>query len=349
MSCKFDNETIIIFGGTGSLGNALTERFLTEKYNVKKIIIFSRDEFKQHEMRLRFLDENVCTDEIIYSNFSRKVEFKIGDIRDYHSVVAALKNVDVVFNTAAIKQVPVAEYHPMEAIKTNIIGTENIINAISEYNLPVHSVIGTSTDKACRPINAYGMTKSLMERIMIVANIHCPTTRFILTRYGNVISSRGSVIPLFADQIKRNQNITITDPNMTRFLMDINVAVSTICKAYMNAKPGEIYIPHIPSVKITDIATAMIGDKDIKTSYIGIRPGEQLHELLISNAEIRRSYCKDKYYVIPSSLPELWDGTITPPDKFIHSFSIMDEYSSKDGLMSFDEVKKLLDSKGLIP
>lgn len=349
MHYAFEDDTILIMGGTGSLGNALTERFLSKDYNIKKIIIFSRDEFKQHEMRLKFLNKKICTDEVIYSNFTRKVEFKIGDIRDYHSVVNALKNVDVVFNTAAIKQVPVAEYHPMEAIKTNIIGTNNIITAIAEHNFSVHTMMGISTDKACEPINAYGMTKSLMERLVIAANISCPTTRFILTRYGNVMASRGSVIPLFTDQIKNGQDITITDKDMTRFMMNLPQAVDTIMETYKYANPGEIYIPRIPSAKVTDVANAMIGDKKINIKYIGIRPGEKLHEILISNSEIRKSYHKDYYYVIPPALPELWKDVSVPPDGFVYNVKNMDEYSSKDNILSSIEVKKLLEKENLLP
>jgi FlaA1/EpsC-like NDP-sugar epimerase len=341
-------DTVLIVGGTGSLGNALTERLLSKDFDVQKIIIFSRDEFKQHEMRLKFLNKKICTDEVIYANFSRKVEFQIGDIRDYHSVVRALKGVDVVFNTAAIKQVPVAEYYPMEAIKTNIIGTNNIITAISEFNLPVHTVVGISTDKACMPINAYGMTKSLMERLIIAANINCPNTRYVLTRYGNVMASRGSVIPLFAEQIRNGQDVTITDPNMTRFMMNLPQAVQTIIDTYSGANDGEIYIPRIPSAKVTDVADAMIGDKKIRTRTVGIRPGEKLHEQLISNAEIRKSYHRDGYYVITPALPELWRDISVPPDGFVYAISDIEEYSSKDNVMTPKEVQVLLEREGLI-
>lgn len=349
MRDELQGNTILIVGGTGSLGNALTERLLSKDFDVKKIIIFSRDEFKQHEMRLKFLNKKICTDEVIYANFSRKVEFQIGDIRDYHSIVRALKNVDVVFNTAAIKQVPVAEYYPMEAIKTNIIGTNNIITAISEFNLPIHTFVGISTDKACMPINAYGMTKSLMERLVIAANINIPSTRFVLTRYGNVMASRGSVIPLFADQIRNGQDVTITDPNMTRFMMNLPQAVNTIIDTYRGANPGEIYIPRISSAKVIDVADAMIGDREIRTRTVGIRPGEKLHEQLISNAEIRKSYHRDGYYVITPALPELWRDISVPPDGFVYSINDIEEYSSKDNIMTPKEVQVLLEREGLIP
>jgi UDP-glucose 4-epimerase len=339
--------TVLITGGTGTLGNALTERLLGEQNeSIEKIIIFSRDEFKQHEMRLKFLNKKICTDEVIYNNFASKVEFQIGDIRDYHSVVRVLKGVDVVFNTAAIKQVPVAEYNPMEAIKTNIMGTNNIINAIIEHDMPIHTVVGISTDKACLPINAYGMTKALMERLIIAANIKS-NTNFVLTRYGNVMASRGSVIPLFRNQLLLGQDITITDPYMTRFMMNIDQAVDTIIDTYNHAGRGEIFVPKIPSARIMDVAKVMIGNKNINIRFTGIRPGEKLHEDLISNVEMRRTYDngitydRSSYYIIKPELPELRENDIPCEVD-------MDKYTSEDKIMNEEEVGRLLSENNLL-
>lgn len=342
------NKTILITGGTGSLGQHLLQTMLKSKDSPRKIIIFSRDEFKQHNMRLNFLNKIAATDEVIYSNFLHKVQFQIGDVRDFHSIARALKNVDVVFNTAAIKQVPVAEYYPDEALKTNVIGVENIINAISEYDLPVETVMGISTDKACKPINAYGMTKALMEREIIAANIKCPNTRFILVRYGNVMASRGSVIPLFIEQIRTGKDITITDHKMTRFMMNLDQAVETVITAYNFAYPGEIYVPKISSAKIIDVAKSMMGESSLPIKEIGIRPGEKLHESLISREEMLKTYHRANYYVIPSNLPELKCPYIANRSSD-QSADWMEEYTSESPLLRIDEIKVLLKNEGLLP
>jgi len=185
----FTNKTILITGGTGSLGKVLIKRLLTEEYGLpKKIIVFSRDEAKQHAIRIEYLNSKASTDEIIFNNFRRLLEFRIGDIRDFDSVVRAVRGVDIVFNAAALKQVPSCEYFPAEAVRTNTLGPENIIKAIRLFNLPVETVVGVSTDKACKPVNVMGMTKAIQERVFIAANIECPSTRFICVRYGNVSS-----------------------------------------------------------------------------------------------------------------------------------------------------------------
>lgn len=333
------NKTVLITGGTGSLGTELLFRLLKERDVPKKIIIFSRDELKQHNMRLQYLDQPMATDEIIYNNFKNLVTFKIGDVRDYHSVVNVLKNVDVIFNTAAIKQIPVAEYNPIEAIKTNMIGVQNIITAISEFNLPVETFVGISTDKACKPINAYGMTKALMERMVIAANLDSKT-RYILCRYGNVMASRGSVIPLFKEQIRIGKEVTLTTKDMTRFMMNLNQAVDTVFATYARAKCGEIYIPKIKSARIEDVALSMIGKKNINIKIMGIRPGEKVHEILISSEEMPNVTDERDYFVIHSSLPELY--------KFNHVKCEMEEYSSKSNVMSPIEVKTLLECEKLL-
>lgn len=339
MTFTFKNKTILITGGTGSLGNALVNRLLKERIIPDKIIIFSRDELKQHNMRLQYLNQPMATDEIIYNNFKNLVTFKIGDVRDYHSVINALKDVDIVFNTAAIKQIPVAEYNPMEAIKTNIIGVHNMITAISEFELPVETFVGISTDKACKPINAYGMTKSLMERMVIAANLQ-GKTRYILCRYGNVMASRGSVIPLFKEQIKSGKEVTLTTKDMTRFLMNLDQAVDTVFATYARAKRGEIYIPKIKSARIEDVALSMIDKKKIPIKIMGIRPGEKVHEILISSEEMPNVSDAGDYYIIHSSLPEL--------HKFNHIKCEMDEYSSKTFVLNPVEVRSLLEREKLL-
>jgi UDP-glucose 4-epimerase len=336
------NKTILITGGTGSLGKVLVMRLLSgEMGTPKKIIVFSRDEAKQHAMRVEYLHRTAATDEVIYSNFQRCLEFRIGDVRNFHSVSGALRNVDYVFNTAALKQVPSCEYFPYEAVQTNISGPENIIRAIKEQNIPVDTVVGISTDKACKPVNVMGMTKAIQERIFICGNLECPSTRFICVRYGNVLASRGSVIPLFHDQIRAGGPVTITTTDMTRFLLSLDQAVSTIFAAVGGAKPGETYIPRVPSSKVTDIAETLIGSRPIEMKVTGIRPGEKIHEILVSEEESYRTVERGNYYAILPILPELRSDAEKNP--FIGK-----EYSSADNLMSKSEVKELLTSNDLL-
>ncbi|HSM85259.1 MAG TPA: polysaccharide biosynthesis protein, partial [Candidatus Limnocylindrales bacterium] len=199
----FENKRVLVTGGTGSLGKVLVRRLLSGREGLPaKIIVFSRDEAKQHFMRLDYQHKASATDEVIYNNFRQRLEFRIGDVRDYHSVAGALRDADIVFNAAALKQVPTCEYFPFEAVRTNIEGPENIVRAIQTQKLPVETVVGISTDKACKPVNAMGMTKAIQERLFIQANMRCEKTRFVCARYGNVLASRGSVIPLFHDQIR---------------------------------------------------------------------------------------------------------------------------------------------------
>ena len=210
-----------------------------------------------------YYNKNVATEEIIYENFLKLLEFRIGDIRNYSDVCSAIKDADFVVNAAALKQVPTCEYFPVQALSTNCIGAANIVRAIQENNYEVDTVIGISTDKACKPINVMGMTKSIQERIFISANILSPSTRFICVRYGNVLASRGSVIPLFHDQINNGGPVTITDKNMTRFLLTLDDAVDTVLAAINNAVRGEIFIPKVLSAKMLNIAKALIGGRNI--------------------------------------------------------------------------------------
>jgi len=338
------NKRILIAGGTGSLGKVLVERILSRSQGKPaKVIVLSRDEAKQHNMRVEYQQKNTVTDEIIYKDYEQILEFHIGDVRDYHTICSALNNMDIVVNAAALKQVPTCEYFPYEAVRTNITGAENLVRAIREHQFPVETVVGVSTDKACKPVNVMGMTKSIQERILITGNLSCPSTRFICVRYGNVLASRGSVIPLFREQIKKGGPVTITTPDMTRFLLSLESAVDTIFAAIKNALPGETYVPQIPAARITEIAAALIGNRDIEIKNIGIRPGEKIHESLVSEEEGWRTYDRGDYYVIQPILPELrTEGDITDYEY------LNKEYSSADNVFSFEEVRELIRSNNLM-
>jgi len=335
-------KRILITGGTGSLGKTLLKRILTtEMGQPSKIIIFSRDEAKQHDMRVAYKNKSIATDEILYHNFDQLVEFVIGDVRDIHSVASVVKDADIIFNTAALKQVPACEYFPFQAVQTNIIGAENIVRAIRDHNLHGKTVVGISTDKACKPVNVMGMTKAIQERIFIQANLTSPQNRFIVVRYGNVLASRGSVIPLFHEQIKSGGPLTITTDDMTRFLLSLNDAVNVIFAALTSANRGETYIPRVPASRITDIAKVLIGDRDIPIVITGIRPGEKVHEILISEEECRRTVARGNYYVIKSILPELQRNPEEP-------IALTGEYSSSTSLMNFEETYALLKRENLL-
>ena len=304
-------KNIVVTGGTGSLGKVLVRRLLSGEMGLpKQITVFSRDEAKQHTMRLAYEHRRVATDEIIYHNFDRLLQFQIGDVRDPHSVAAVLRRADVVFNAAALKQVPSCEYFPFEAVQTNIIGAENIIRVVRENRLPVETVVGISTDKACKPVNVMGMTKAVQERLFVRANLDSNGTRFICVRYGNVLASRGSVIPLFHEQIRRGGPVTITTTDMTRFLLSLEQAVDTIFAAVREARRGETYIPRVPSARVTDLAAALLEGRAIEIKMTGIRPGEKVHEILVSEEEAYRTIERGDYYVIQAMLPELRSGRI---------------------------------------
>ena len=329
-------KRIVITGGTGSLGKVLVRRLLSgELGKPKSIVVFSRDEAKQHAMRLSYQSRRVATDEVIYRNFEQLLQFQIGDVRDYHSVTAVLHNADIVFNAAALKQVPSCEYFPFEAVQTNIIGPENIVQAIRENRLPIETVVGISTDKACKPVNVMGMTKAIQERIFIQANMYCPNTRFICVRYGNVLASRGSVIPLFHEQIRNGGPLTITTLDMTRFLLSLDKAVDTIFAALQQANKGETFIPRVPSARVIDIAEVLIGNRPIKTTVTGIRPGEKIHEILVSEEEAHRTAERGDCYVIMPMLPELRLSARVKR-------KLEKEYSSADNVMAKAGLTKLL-------
>jgi FlaA1/EpsC-like NDP-sugar epimerase len=337
-----EGKRILVTGGTGSLGKVLVRRLLSgELGQPSKIVVFSRDEAKQHAMRVEYLNRRVVTDEVIYRNFERILDFWIGDVRDIHSVTSVLRNADVVFNAAALKQVPTCEYFPFEAVQTNVGGADNIVRAIREHHLPVQTVVGVSTDKACKPVNVMGMTKAIQERVLIRANLDCPDTRFICVRYGNVLASRGSVIPLFHEQIRNGGPLTITTPDMTRFMLTLEQAVDTIFVALRGAKRGETFIPRMPSARMTDIAAALIGDLPIQIIMTGIRPGEKLHEILVSEEEAHRTTTRQDYFVMSPILPEL-----RSEESGVQWLE--NEYSSADNLMSPKDVSELLRRHGLL-
>jgi len=332
-----EGKRVLITGGTGSLGQALVRRLLGgELGRVARVIVFSRDEAKQHELRLAFLGRRVSTDEVIYDDAQRTLEFRIGDVRNYHSLAGALREADVVFHAAALKQVPTCEYFPFEAVQTNVLGAENLVRAIQEGGLPVETVVGCSTDKACKPVNVMGMTKALQERVLVQANLRCPGTRFVCVRYGNVLASRGSVIPLFLDQIRAGGPVTVTTPEMTRFLLSLDDAVDAVFAAVREARPGDTYIPRARSARIVDLAAALIGDRPVHIEYTGMRPGEKVDEVLISDEERHRTVVRGGYYVILPVLPELrGSGEATTP--------LRTEYSSADDVMDGAALAALLE------
>jgi UDP-N-acetylglucosamine 4,6-dehydratase len=282
----FDNKTLLITGGTGSFGNAVLNRFINT--DIKEIRIFSRDEKKQDDMRNQL--RNI------------KLKFYIGDVRDYNSIEKAMRGVDYVFHAAALKQVPSCEFFPIEATKTNVFGTQNVIDAAVANH--VLKVICLSTDKAAYPINAMGISKALMEKVAIASsrNILNDTTTVCLTRYGNVMASRGSVIPLFLKQIKEGQPLTITDPNMTRFLMSLEEAVELVLFAFLNGKQGDLFVNKAPAGTINHLALALkeLCNADNEIKIIGTRHGEKLYETLCTREEMQKAEDMGEFYRIPA-------------------------------------------------
>lgn len=335
---ELEGKVVVVTGGTGSLGKVLVRRLLSgEIGNPAKIIVFSRDEAKQHAMRLDFLQGGVATDEVIYRNFQRTLDFRIGDVRDPGSVRSALRGADVVFHAAALKQVPTCEYFPYEAARTNIDGAQNVVQAAAD--LQVGCVVGVSTDKACKPVNVMGLTKALQERIFTNANLLNSATRFVAIRYGNVLASRGSVIPLFIEQVRRGGPVTITTADMTRFLLSLDQSVDTAFEAVKSGRPGETIIPRVPAALMTDVAKALIGKRDIEIQVTGVRPGEKIHEILVSEEEAPRTFERGGYYVIAPILPELVQHQ---PPAALHN-----EYSSHENLLDLEGVRALLEQHQL--
>lgn len=308
----FTGKKLLITGGTGSFGNAVLQRFIDSP--IEEIRIFSRDEKKQEDMRIRLGAD--------------KVKFYIGDVRDYSSVRDASRGVDYIFHAAALKQVPSCEFYPIEAVRTNVLGTDNVVQAAIENN--VRRCIVLSTDKAVYPINAMGMSKAMAEKVMIAKSRLCDPERTVLaaTRYGNVMASRGSVIPLFLDQLLSDKAITITDPNMTRFLMSLEDSVDLVLHAFEHAEPGDIFVQKAPASTVADLAEGLrqLLGRDNPIKVIGTRHGEKLYESLISREEMARAIDLGRYYRIPADTRDLNYGKFFVEGET--SISQLDDYTS---------------------
>lgn len=286
----FNNKTLLITGGTGSFGNAVLRRFLDS--NIAEIRIFSRDEKKQDDMRKK------------YNN--PKLKFYIGDVRDVNSVRTAMRGVDYVFHAAALKQVPSCEFYPLQAVKTNVLGTENVLEAA--VSLGIKRVICLSTDKAVYPINAMGISKAMMEKVAVAKSRESEKTTICVTRYGNVMASRGSVIPLFVDQIRTGKALTITDPEMTRFMMTLDDAVDLVLYAFEHGKSGDIFVQKAPAATIknlTQALTDLLGEPNHEVRVIGTRHGEKLFEALLSREEMVAAQDLGGYFRVPPDLRDL--------------------------------------------
>ena len=321
------NKTILITGGTGSLGQALTKRILSKYKNIKKLVIFSRDEFKQYNMERLFPEKK-----------HKCIRYFLGDVRDLGRLQQALKGVDYVIHTAALKQVPAAEYNPFEFINTNVIGAQNLITAC--INQKVKKVIALSTDKACSPINLYGATKLCSDKLFISSNNLSGKngTIFSVVRYGNVFASRGSVIPYFIQLNKKKLPITITDKNMTRFNIALEDGVDAVMWSLKNLQGQEILVPKLPSFKILDLARAI--NPKAKFKYIGIRPGEKIHEELISRSDGQLTIDIGKYYLIlPSkNLYKRYKNYSLPKKDFLYRSDLNENF------LSINELKKLINN-----
>jgi UDP-N-acetylglucosamine 4,6-dehydratase/5-epimerase len=325
----FDGKKILITGGTGSFGRAFS-KMLLKKYKPDKIIIFSRDEYKQFEMQKEFPEENM--------------RFFLGDVRDVNRLILAMRNVDYVIHAAALKQVPAAEYNPMECIKTNILGAQNVIDAALENK--IEKVVALSTDKAANPINLYGATKLASDKLFIAANNIVGTlpTRFSVVRYGNVVGSRGSVVPFFIELIKKGESeIPITDERMTRFWITLDQGVDLVIKTIYRMQGGEIFIPKIPSIKITDLAEAMAPNK--KTKIIGIRPGEKIHEIMCPQDMAHHTLEFKDHFVITPSISYATQANYKTNRLGEEGQAVSDQFEYHSGnnphFLSVDELKEL--------
>ena len=322
----FKNKTLLITGGTGSFGNAVAKRFLDT--DIEEIRILSRDEKKQDDMRKKYKNN--------------KLKFYLGDVRDSASIQNSIIGVDYIFHSAALKQVPSCEFHPLEAVKTNIIGTENVLQAAIDNG--VDKVVCLSTDKAVYPINAMGISKALMEKVIVAKSRNSEKTVICGTRYGNVMASRGSVIPLFTNQILRDKPITITDPKMTRFMMTLDDAVNLVLFAFSNGKPGEIFVQKSPAATIEVLVEALkelMNKPNHEIKNIGIRHGEKKYEVLLSKEEMANAKDLGNYYCVPPDLRDLnYEKYL---DKGNINIKDADEYSSNNTTrLDKDAMKKLL-------
>ena len=317
---------LLITGGTGSFGNAVLRRFIDT--NLKEIRIFSRDEKKQDEMRKKYHDH--------------RIKYYIGDVRDYFSVLNVMRGVNYIFHAAALKQVPSCEFHPMEAVKTNIVGTDNVLEAA--ISCGVGRVICLSTDKAVYPINAMGISKAMMEKVMVAKSRSSSQTIICGTRYGNVMASRGSVIPLFIDQIRSGKAITITDPNMTRFMMTLDDAVDLVLYAFKNGNPGDIFVQKSPAATVATLAKALISILEVPNhpiNVMGTRHGEKLFEVLLSREERVSSEDMGEYFRIPPDLRDLNYSKFVDEGQL--DISISEDYNSHNTeRLDVEGMKKLL-------
>ena len=335
----FKDKILMITGGTGSFGNAVLQRFLNSDFT--EIRIFSRDEKKQEDMRIALNN--------------KKVKFYIGDVRNYDSVYEAMNGVDYVFHAAALKQVPSCEFYPMEAVRTNVLGADNVMSAAIERN--VKRVVVLSTDKAVYPINAMGISKAMMERLMVAkARMRRPgETVLCATRYGNVMASRGSVIPLFIDQMKQGKDLTVTDPSMTRFLMSLEDSVDLVLHAFEHAEQGDIFVQKAPASTVQDLAEALkeLFQSDIKIKIIGTRHGEKLYESLLSREEMAKAESIERYYRVPMDDRDLnydkffVDGETdvsSLEDYTSHNTTRLDVAQVKELLMKLEFIRSSLDA-----
>lgn len=322
----FKDKCLLITGGTGSFGHAAYKRF--ENSELSEIRILSRDEKKQDDMRKRY--------------HNPKLKFYVGDVRDYQSVINAVRGVDYIFHAAALKQVPACEFHPLEAVKTNILGTENVLEAALVSG--VSKVVNLSTDKAVYPINAMGISKAMMEKIVVAKSRLSESTVISATRYGNVMASRGSVIPLFASQIHNGNKVTITDPKMTRFMMSLDEAVELVLYAFHNSNPGDIFVQRAPAVSMGVLLQAikeLMGVPDYESEIIGTRHGEKLYEVLMSREEMASAEPLEKYFRIPPDLRDLNYGKFTEVGE-IKISSATDFNSQNTKQLTLDEMKDML-------
>ncbi|WP_271412202.1 polysaccharide biosynthesis protein [Pseudomonas sp. Q1-7] len=335
----FDEKILMITGGTGSFGHTVLKRFLDTA--VKEIRIFSRDEKKQEDMRIALAND--------------KVKFYIGDVRDYDSLVQAMIGVDYVFHAAALKQVPSCEFYPMEAVRTNVLGTENVLNASIARG--VQRVVVLSTDKAVYPINAMGISKAMAEKLMVAKSRMIPANGPVIcaTRYGNVMASRGSVIPLFVDQLKSGMPLTITDPNMTRFLMSLEDSVDLVIHAFENGKQGDIFVQKAPASTVRNLAQALkeLFGQDNPLTVIGTRHGEKLYESLVSREEMAKAEDMGRYYRIPADNRDLnykkyfveGEEKIAELDDYTsHNTERLDVQSVKNVLLRLDYIREALNA-----
>lgn len=317
---------LLITGGTGSFGNAVLNRFLGGD-EFQEIRIFSRDEKKQDDLRKKLNNP--------------QIKFYIGDVRDHRSVEGAVKGVDYIFHAAALKQVPSCEFFPIEAVKTNVLGTENVLEAAIKYG--VKNVVILSTDKACYPINAMGISKAMMEKVMVAKSRDEEETVLCGTRYGNVMASRGSVIPLFVEQIKKGEPITITDPEMTRFMMTLEDAVDLVWFAFQNGKPGDIFVQKAPAATIETLALALkaLYHSDVPVNVIGTRHGEKLYETLVNREEMVKAIDMGNYYRVPADNRDLNYGKYFE-EGTAHVSKVEEYHSHNTKILDLEGMKTLL-------